>query len=181
MGLPSVRRRDSLGSVRALLLMHALRIDPFLDRRDHQGVVVPCSEVDGFESLGEGRLVHQFRDVILTVDRLGTDRSREEEQALGSELKSAGDTILNSMASRAPVTQYLTRWRRAAFPWAKRAAAAFDERVIFEAFDTSDRATFLEWGIWDSLFVDGKEVRTGPPPPSYENVRHLIVKRLKKR
>jgi len=62
---------------------------------------------------------------------------------------------------------------------AKRAAAAFDERVVFEVFDTSDRATFLEWGIWDSLFIDGKEVRTGPPP-SYEKLTGLIEKRLKK-
>jgi len=44
----------------------------------------------------------------------------------------------------------------------KRAAAAFDERVVFEAFDTSDRATFLERGIWDSLSIEGKEVRNRP-------------------
>ena len=62
---------------------------------------------------------------------------------------------------------------------AKRAAATFDERVVFEAFDTSDRATFLEWGIWDSLFIDGKEVRTGPPP-SYEKLKGVIGNRLKK-
>ena len=50
---------------------------------------------------------------------------------------------------------------------AKRAAATFDERVVFEAFDTSDRETFLEWGISDALLIDGREVRVGPSrPPS---------------
>lgn len=45
--------------------------------------------------------------------------------------------------------------------------------------DTADRATFLEWGISDALLIDGKEVRTGPPP-SYEKLRRLIEKRLKR-
>lgn len=61
---------------------------------------------------------------------------------------------------------------------AKRAAEHFGDRVVFEAIDTSDRTAFLEWGIWDALFVDGKEVRTGPPP-SYEKLTRLIGKRLK--
>jgi len=42
--------------------------------------------------------------------------------------------------------------------------------TTFDEIDTSDRETFLKWGIWDSLFIDGKEVRTGPPP-SYEKLR----------
>jgi len=37
----------------------------------------------------------------------------------------------------------------------------------------------LEWGIWDSLFIDGKEIRTGPPP-SYEKLKGLIEKRGRK-
>ncbi len=35
------------------------------------------------------------------------------------------------------------------------------------------------WGIYDGLFVDGKEVRTGPPP-SYEKIERLIRKRVKR-
>jgi hypothetical protein len=38
---------------------------------------------------------------------------------------------------------------------------------------------FLEWGRSDGLFIDGKEVRTGPPP-SYEKIRKLIAKRVRK-
>jgi GNAT superfamily N-acetyltransferase len=80
------------------------------------------------------------------------------------------------------VTSFKNGWcpaQNLVFERAKRAAAAFDERVVFEAIDTADRATFLEWGISDALFIDGKEVRTGPPP-SYEKLKGLIEKRLKK-
>jgi len=35
----------------------------------------------------------------------------------------------------------------------------------------------LDWGIADGLFIDGKQVRTGPPP-SYEKVRRIIEKRV---
>ena len=62
---------------------------------------------------------------------------------------------------------------------AKRAAAEFGEAVDFKAVDTSDRAAFLEWGIADALFIDGKAVRTGPPP-SYDKIRKKIARRARK-
>jgi len=34
-------------------------------------------------------------------------------------------------------------------------------------------------GIVDAFFIDGKQVRTGPPP-SYEKIKKLIAKRVKK-
>jgi hypothetical protein len=36
-----------------------------------------------------------------------------------------------------------------------------------------------KWGRRDALFIDGKDVRT-LPPPSYENMKGLIEKRAKK-
>jgi N-acetylglutamate synthase-like GNAT family acetyltransferase len=65
------------------------------------------------------------------------------------------------------------------FERAKRAAAEFGEAVDFKAVDTSDRAAFLDWGIADALFIDGKAVRTGPPP-SYEKIRRKIARRARK-
>jgi hypothetical protein len=62
---------------------------------------------------------------------------------------------------------------------AKWGGAACDERVAFGGIGTANRATFLEWGISDALFIDGEDVRTGPPP-SYEKLKGLIEKRLKK-
>ncbi len=62
---------------------------------------------------------------------------------------------------------------------ARRAAAELGENVLFREIDTSERQTLLEWGIADALFIDGRAVRTGPPP-SYEKIKGLIARRLKK-
>jgi len=65
------------------------------------------------------------------------------------------------------------------FERAKRAAFEIGDAVVFQEMDTFDRETFLEWGVSDALFIDGKQVRTGPPP-SYEKIKKKIVKRVKK-
>jgi len=62
---------------------------------------------------------------------------------------------------------------------ARRAAQELGESILWEEYDTSDRAVFLEWGLADALFVDGKQVRTGPPP-SYHKLRGIIQKRMGK-
>jgi GNAT superfamily N-acetyltransferase len=60
---------------------------------------------------------------------------------------------------------------------ARRAAAHFGDRVVFREIDVSEHAAMAEWGRSDALFVDGKQVRTGPPP-SYEKLRALIERRV---
>jgi len=62
---------------------------------------------------------------------------------------------------------------------ARRAAAQFGDRVVFRDIDTSDRAAREEWGMSSAIFIDDREVRTGPPP-SYEKLVKLIGKRVKK-
>jgi GNAT superfamily N-acetyltransferase len=61
---------------------------------------------------------------------------------------------------------------------AKRAAAELGESVTFEAIDTSDRDVLLEWGISDGLFVNGREVRTGPPP-SFDKIKKTIAREFR--
>jgi len=80
------------------------------------------------------------------------------------------------------VTAFLNGWcpaKNMVFERAKRAASEFGDRVVFRKIDTFDREVFLEWGISDDLYIDDKQVRTGPPP-SYEKIRKLIAKRVKK-
>ena len=80
------------------------------------------------------------------------------------------------------VTAFKNGWCSAQnmiFERAKRASAEFGDRVVFQEVDTSDRKVFLEWGIADALYINGKEVRTGPPP-SYERIRNLIAKQVKR-
>jgi len=85
-------------------------------------------------------------------------------------------------ADQVTVTAFKNGWCPAmnmVFERAKRAAAEFGDKVEFKPVDTFNRETFLEWGLMDALFVDGKCIRTGPPP-SYEKIRKAVSKRLKK-
>ena len=80
------------------------------------------------------------------------------------------------------VTAFLKGWcpaQNMVFERAKRAALEFGDNVVFRGIDTFDREVFLEWGIADALFIDDKQVRTGPPP-SYKKIKKLISKRVKK-
>ena len=65
------------------------------------------------------------------------------------------------------------------FERAKRASLEFGDEVVFTEIDTFNRDVFSEWGIADALYIDGKEVRTGPPP-TYEDIKSKIAKRVKK-
>lgn len=62
---------------------------------------------------------------------------------------------------------------------ARRAAAELGPQVEFREIRTWDRDAFLEWGRSDALFIDGREVRSGPPP-KYEKIKKKISRQLKK-
>lgn len=60
---------------------------------------------------------------------------------------------------------------------ARRVAGEMGERVVFREIDTSEHATVAAWGLSDALFVDGKQVMTGPPL-SPDRLRRIVKKRL---
>ena len=62
---------------------------------------------------------------------------------------------------------------------AKRAALDFPGKIDINEFDTTDRNILNEWGISDAVYIDGKEIPTGPPI-SYQKIRKKIEKRVKK-
>ena len=66
-----------------------------------------------------------------------------------------------------------------AYERAKRAVTEFGDRVVFEGYNTFEGDELGKWGIVDGLYIDGKQVRTGPPP-SYEKIRKQIARRVKK-
>jgi GNAT superfamily N-acetyltransferase len=81
---------------------------------------------------------------------------------------------------RVTVTGFSNGWcmgGNLTFERAKRAAAGFGDRVAFREIDTSDRTTMAEWGLSDAVFVDGRELTSGPPL-SYEKIRRAIEKRV---
>jgi hypothetical protein len=62
---------------------------------------------------------------------------------------------------------------------AKRASQEFGDSVDFREILTFDREVLCEWGISDALFIDDKQMRTGPPP-SYKRIRKKIAKKAKR-
>jgi N-acetylglutamate synthase-like GNAT family acetyltransferase len=60
---------------------------------------------------------------------------------------------------------------------AARAAAEFGDKVVYREVDASDRGVPAAFGFSSALFIDGRSVRTGPPP-SYEKIRSLVAKRV---
>lgn len=80
------------------------------------------------------------------------------------------------------VTAFLNGWCPAGnmvVERARRASREFGDRVDFNVIDTMDRKNLEEWGIPGGLFIDGKEVTTGPPL-SYDKIYKIIGKRIKK-
>jgi predicted N-acetyltransferase YhbS len=62
---------------------------------------------------------------------------------------------------------------------AKRVSLEFGDKVVVNEYNTLDNEVLQEWGISDALFVDKKEIRTGPPP-SFESIRKKIARKVKK-
>lgn len=64
-----------------------------------------------------------------------------------------------------------------AFERAKRASSDFQDSIKIEEYDTRNPEVVKEWGIHEGLYIDGKEVRTGPPP-SYAKIHRKIQRRV---
>jgi GNAT superfamily N-acetyltransferase len=80
------------------------------------------------------------------------------------------------------VTSFRNGWcpaQNIVFERAKRASLEFGDKVEFREIETLDRDNFLEWGISDALFINNKQVRTGPPP-SFEAIKKKIARKVRK-
>ena len=87
-----------------------------------------------------------------------------------------------SVSDKVTVTAFINGWCSAqnmVYERARRASAEFGDKVVFQRIDTSDHDLFSEWGIVDGIFVNGKRI-CGGPPPSYEKIRKIIAKKVKK-
>ncbi|MFX0037312.1 MAG: GNAT family N-acetyltransferase [Candidatus Hermodarchaeota archaeon] len=85
------------------------------------------------------------------------------------------------VSGKITITSFVSGWcpaQNLVYERAKKAASEFKDNVIFREIDTSNRKIFLEWGISDALYIDKKQLRTGPPP-SYEKIVKKISKKLK--
>jgi N-acetylglutamate synthase-like GNAT family acetyltransferase len=62
---------------------------------------------------------------------------------------------------------------------AKRICDEFGDKVIYREIDTTSEAAIQEWGLPDGLFVNDKNIYRGPPL-SYEKIKKIIGKKVKK-
>jgi len=60
----------------------------------------------------------------------------------------------------------------------KRAAKDFEDHIEISEYRTLDNNVQREWGITDAVYIDRKEIRTGPPT-SYKKIRKIIDRRVK--
>jgi N-acetylglutamate synthase-like GNAT family acetyltransferase len=60
----------------------------------------------------------------------------------------------------------------------KRAAKDFEDYTEISEYRTIDKNVQREWGITDAVFIDNKEIRTGPPA-SYKKIRRIIERKIK--
>ena len=60
-----------------------------------------------------------------------------------------------------------------------KACAEFPGKVNLQEFDGTDREIVNEWGITEAIYIDGKELWTGPAP-SLKSISKKIGKRVKK-
>jgi len=83
---------------------------------------------------------------------------------------------------RVTVTSFVNGWCMAqnlTYERAKKAIKEFGDKVVFREIDTSDMDALRRWGISDALFIDDKEVRTGPPP-TQEKIKKLTAKKVRR-
>ena len=84
--------------------------------------------------------------------------------------------------NKVDITVFKTGWCPAmniTYERTLRASGKFGDRIDLKEYDTLDRRIVEEWGISDGIFIDGKELRTGPPP-KYEKVHRKIEKRAQR-
>lgn len=88
----------------------------------------------------------------------------------------------NGIPGKVTVTAFVNGWcpgQNIVYERAKRAVQEFGDKVVFIEIDTSDRDIMVEWGISDGLFINNKQIGSGPPVP-YEKIKKLIAKQVKK-
>jgi GNAT superfamily N-acetyltransferase len=89
------------------------------------------------------------------------------------------DRLPETVPGKVNVTAFSNGWclaQNLVYERAKRAAAEFDDAVVFREIDTSERDAVAGWGRSDAILVDGKNLQKGPPP-SYEKIHKAIAKR----
>jgi len=80
------------------------------------------------------------------------------------------------------VSMFLNGWCTAqnmTYERTKRAIDDFKDKIEVKEYSTFEKNVQREWGISDAIFIDEKNIRSGPPP-SYKKIRGLVEKKVNK-
>ena len=61
----------------------------------------------------------------------------------------------------------------------KRAVSEYGDKIEYVEIDTDKRNNLEEWGISDAIFINDRQINTGPPP-SYKKLQKLLKKKVGK-
>jgi len=61
----------------------------------------------------------------------------------------------------------------------KRAVEQYHNHIKYVEIDTDIKDNLNEWGICDAIFIDKKQITTGPPP-SYNKLQKIMQRKMKK-
>ena len=78
------------------------------------------------------------------------------------------------------ISLFLNGWcpaQNMAYERTKRAASDFKDYIEISEYRTLDKDVQREWGITDAVFIDNKEIKTGPPA-SYKKIRRIIERKV---
>ena len=83
---------------------------------------------------------------------------------------------------RINVSLFMTGWcpaQNIVYERTKRAMSGYESFIQLNEYKTIDKDLQREWGFSDAIFIDKKQVRTGPPTP-YNKIRRMIERKVRK-
>lgn len=78
------------------------------------------------------------------------------------------------------ISLFLNGWCNAqnmTYERTKRACADFGDKIELKEYPTFEKDIVREWGISDAVFINHKQLSSGPPP-SYKKIRRAIEKKV---
>jgi GNAT superfamily N-acetyltransferase len=86
----------------------------------------------------------------------------------------------SKIPGKVDVSVFINGWcpgQNSAYERTVKAIGDFKDKINFNEYWTADKEIQREWGISDALFIDGKQIRTGPPP-TYKKIRKIIERKV---
>jgi hypothetical protein len=88
--------------------------------------------------------------------------TRMKDKGVRVKLAQQDNGVIGGMIQYMPIEHSMFEGNNLACVRTLRAAGEYEDRIRITEYDTLDEHVFREWGISDGIFIDGKELNTGP-------------------